>query len=176
MRGRAALWATLLAALSLARSGGGSPPCGGSPTIDLAGLERRLSAAEALWGRRGPDAYRLALGLRSAWERSDLLVSVRPGARPRVRVTTFPLGLPGEPVPAPVTREGRPELAASFAVPDLFAGLRSLLREVSPRRPCGILELTFDPHDGHPRALRFDNAFAIDEDFRYTASPLLPPR
>jgi len=108
--------------------------------------------------------------------RSGLLVRVMRGTRQSARVTRFPLGLPGRPAPAPVTREGSPELVARSTVPGLFAGLRSLLKVSAHGRPCGMLKVTFDPRGGHPRSLRYDNALAIDDEFSLTVSPLTPLR
>lgn len=170
--------AALLLALALIASAGagGGPPLPGRcsaespplPTIDVGGVTRRLNAAEALWRQRGPRAYRLNVLAVGGIGRVALEVEVRPGVAPRA--LRRPDG-PGRP-PTPGEVGG----AERETVPGLFAQVRALLREQPRGRPCGTLAVTFDPHDGHLRSLRYDSAFAIDEEVALTVGPTLPLR
>lgn len=60
MKNQAAFWLAGLALTTAQVGGSASPPgCLLSRHMDLAGVQKRLTAAEALWKRWEPDAYRM---------------------------------------------------------------------------------------------------------------------
>ena len=115
--------------------------------IDITGLQKRLTAAEALWKKRGPDPYRMNTDFES-----------------ESGVHSFQLNAPrsesGWPFVSPVRRSATPNVRVSmpvlehvdtYTVSGLFAQVRSALR--SARGTCGVLKMTFDPRDGHVLSL-----------------------
>ena len=192
MRRQAALWMVCFSLLAQAQAGGGSSSvCGASPTMNLADIQQRLTAAEALWQRRGREAYELITDDRGQLS-SRMTVQVN-GPVTRGQVITQPLLLPGQPAVAPVGREAGAASARRCTVPGLFAQVYRLLRRHRPLRaiqpaktgtsalpgnadlpPCGILNVIFDAHDGHLRSLRYDTVFIIDDEFTLQVSALKP--
>ena len=47
--------------------------------MGIAGVQRRLAAAEALWRKRGPDAYRINIDFRGVWAIYNVQLSVPRG-------------------------------------------------------------------------------------------------
>jgi hypothetical protein len=163
----------LLIVLSVAQAGGsGAAPsaCGSSPTMNLADVQKRLTAAEALWKRRGPAAYRMNIDLEGEFGISRFQLSVP--LKDSAWLFVYPQFRNGEanirssaPWPTPVD---------TYTVPGLFAEANSVLGLAQEPGTCGVLNITFDHYDGHVRVLRFDNFAVTDEEFTLTVSPLLP--
>lgn len=182
---------TVLALLPVAQAGGGGPvfSCPGAPRIDTVGLQKRLAAAEALWQRRGLKHYSMNTAVTGQLG-FDVVVAVHADKTVRGQMITRPLRLPGQPAVAPVTREASGSLAHRYAVPGLFAQVQRLLDQfhlLTPSRrsppalpgsgglpPCGVLNVTFDPRDGHVRSLQNDSFGVIDDEFLLTTSALTP--
>ena len=49
-----------------------------------------------------------------------------------------------------------------------------MLKSARGAGACGILNVAFDPHDGHVRSLQNDSSGIIDDEFLLTTSALTP--
>ena len=167
---RCILACVLLAFLPTAQAGnsGAVAACRGALSLDVAGIQKRLTAAEARWKERGLDAYRVSIDFEG-----------------ESGVYSFQLSVPCDdsgwlfvyPVPRPASPGVRastpvPALVETFTVSGLFAQVRSALSLA--RGTCGVLKVAFDPHDGHVISLRRDNFAITDDEFLLTTSPLAP--
>lgn len=162
----------LLALIASAQAGGGQPAaCDASASIDVAGIQRRLHAAEALWKRVGAKQYRLKTTVEGEVGRYTVDLSVG-----RVVVSELTImdsaQVPGHLVNPPVSRPESASGASRYTVPGLFSQVQRLLDATSPARSCGTLKVAFDPVDGHLRSLQYDNAFSEDEEFSLNVSPV----
>lgn len=162
--------------------------CGFTPRMDLAGIQRLLTAAEVLWQRRRLKYYSISTAVTGQLE-FGVVVAVHEDRTVRGQIITKRLRLPGQSTVAPVTREASASFTRRYAVPGLFAQVQQLLDQfrllTPPRRsppalpgsdgllPCGTLEVSFDPADGHLRYLDYDSP-AIDDEFLLTTSALTP--
>lgn len=162
----------LLALVAVAQAGGGRlNACGSLPSIDVAGIQRRLNAAEALWRRVGPRQYQLQTTAQGGIGRYTVNLSV--GREVVSGIMRAEQGqIAGQPVRLPIFSVNRAESARRYTVPGLFLQVQRLLDATSPARPCGTLNVTFDPKDGHLRSLQYDNAFSIDEEYSLSVSPV----
>ncbi|GGJ83800.1 hypothetical protein [Deinococcus aquiradiocola] len=161
--------------------------------MNLADVQRRLTAAEALWQKRGPRTYELSTEAQGQVS-FKMTVQVSDHALTG-QIATDQLRLPGQPAVAPVTQAASAASADRFTVPGLFAQVHRLLRRHQPLKAvgrtetgagvpalpgsagvpaCGILNVTFDVCDGHLRALQYDTVFTIDDEFTLKISPLKP--
>lgn len=171
MRRQVALWILCFGLLAQAQAGGGaSPVCGASPTMNLADVERRLTAAEALWERRGPSRYGLNVIFSGVWAHFDLEVQMRGAATAQMTASQLPL--PGAVLAMPSSTPAASDMARRYTVPGLFAQVTSALKTARASGGCGMLNATFDAQDGHLLSLRNDSAGVIDDEFSFTVSPL----
>lgn len=67
-----------------------------------------------------------------------------------------------------------PRLVETYTVPGLFAQVNSVLGLARSAGGCGVLNVTFDPNDGHVRVFRYDRFEITDEEFLLTTSALTP--
>ena len=171
MKNQAAFWLVGLA-LSTARAGGHAPPSGCllPRHINVTGIQKRLTAAEALWRKRGPDAYRIDIDFQGVWAIHNFQLSVPRGQSGWLFIYPVSSSDPSDVrVTTPV-----PALVATYTVPGLFARVRSVLKSARGAGACGVLNVTFDPHDGHLRSLQNDSSGIIDDEFLLTTSVLTP--
>ncbi|WP_424951262.1 DUF6174 domain-containing protein [Deinococcus sp.] len=163
----------LLAVLPAVHAGGsGAAPslCGSSPFMDIAGVRKRLMAAEALWQKRGPARYALTTRFSGVWMRFKIEVQV--ADQIVGRTTTDQLAFAGQPIPPPLVSRARPEEAQRYTVPGLFAVVHSALKSARAAGACGVLNVHFAPHDGHVLSFQNDSSGVIDDEFLLTTSPL----
>jgi hypothetical protein len=173
VRRRVGLLLALLVTLAQA-GGGGAPACPGGPRMDLAGVQQRLTAAEALWQRRGLGTYRLTAEVNARLSASRLFVQQRGPVVAAQRQVDRPYS-PGQPSNTMLLLQTvNPALARRYSVPGLFAQVRALLRDPL-LRPCGDFSVTFDATDGHLRSLVYYPRFTSAHDLRLTVSPLSLP-
>ena len=161
---------SVLALLPTAQAGGHASPSGCPPSghIDVTGIQKRLTAAEARWKERGLDAYRVSIDFEGELGVYSFQLSVPRGESGWLFVYPVPRSAsPGVRASTPV-----PALVETFTVSGLFAQVRSALSLA--RGTCGVLKVAFDPHDGHVISLRRDNFAITDDEFLLTTSPLAP--
>ena len=171
MKNQAAFWLAGLA-LSTAQAGGSAPPpgCLLSRHIDVTGIQKRLTAAETLWKKRGPDGYRVSIEFRGVWATYSFQLSVPRGESGWLFVYPVSSSAPSDVrVTTPV-----PALVDTYTVSGLFARVRSVLKSARGAGACGVLNVTFDPHDGHVLSIQNDSSGVIDDEFLLTVPALTP--
>ena len=171
MTKRAVFW--LLGLLLTTAQAGGSVPssaCLPSRHINVTDIQKRLMAAEVLWKKRGPDAYRVSIDFQGIWEIYSFQLSVPRGESAWLFVYPVPPAVESD---IRVSTPG-PALVDTFTVPGLFARVRSVLKSARGAGACGILKVTFDTQDGHVRSLQNDSSGIIDDEFLLTTSALTP--
>ena len=130
------------------------------------GLQKRLTAAEALWKKRGPDPYRMNIDFKSESGVHSFQLNAPRGESGWLFVSPVPRSAtPNVRVSMPV-----PKHADTYTVSGLFSQVRLVLR--SARETCGVLKATFDPRDGHVLSLQCDNFAVTDDEFLPTTSAL----
>lgn len=137
-----------LALLSVAQAGGreGPPPAApSSPCVpgyvrpDLARMQTELNAARARWQAAGVRDYSY-----------DFRQIASPVLFPAVRVTVRGGTVQGVALVAGQT--GQPSEQSRATVEDRFTNIAGAL-EYQRSQPCPLLEVTYDPQDGHPTRL-----------------------
>jgi hypothetical protein len=138
----------LLSVVSVAQAGGleGPPPAApSSPCVpghvrpDLAGMRAELTAARARWQAAGVRDYSY-----------DFRQIASPVLFPTVRVTVRGGAVRGVALVAGQT--GQPSAQARATVEGRFMGIAGALN-YQRTQSCPLLEVTYDPQDGHPTRL-----------------------
>jgi hypothetical protein len=159
--------------LSLAQAGGSSADtvnCGNSPRMDLADVQNRLDAAQALWHKHWRGNYSLSVQVRGAWDHFDLQLSMHGKATAKLKFVPSQSFVPKL---YPGIEEKMAENAGRYyTVVAFFQQIKAMIHFSFPGRPCGIFNVMFDPVDGHPRRIEFDNAGGDDEETLLIISPL----
>jgi hypothetical protein len=164
----------MLMCVSFAQAGGAGPSrlCGTAPIMDLAGVQRQLDAAQALWQQRGPKEYDLT----SSFKAKAVTLAFRTHIQGRTTgwVTAQLPPTLGRSMPAPIEGAIAEDVVHRYTVPGFFDLVRSTIRQARQQGACGVLLAKFDADDGHLRFLENNVVNVLDDEFSLHVISLIP--